>query len=68
MFSRISIVNRCSISVVPRVPFFKRVQQVHSHESNAIGAFEPLLFLIPCYKYQDEAMEILEDETELIST
>lgn len=66
MFSRISIVNRCAIGVVPRVPFFQWVQQVHGHESTAIGAFEPLLFLIPCYKDQDEAMEILKDEFDAI--
>jgi hypothetical protein len=47
---------------VPREPFFQWVQQVLGHESTAIRALEPLLFLIPCYRDQEEALEILEDE------
>jgi hypothetical protein len=62
VFSRSSIVNRCGIGVVPQKPFFRWVQEGLGHETTAIGAFEPLLLLIPCYKDQDEAMVILEDE------
>ena len=62
MLSRLSIANRCAVGVVPREPFFQWVQQVLGHESTAIRALEPLLFLIPCYRDQEEALEILEDE------
>ena len=62
MLTRLSIANRCAVGVVPREPFFQWVQQVLGHESTAIRALEPLLFLIPCYRDQEEALEILEDE------
>ncbi len=62
MLSRLSIANRCAVGVVPREPFIQWVQQVLGHESTAIRALEPLLFLIPCYRDQEEALEILEDE------